>query len=162
MKINSFPGYLTDIQWTLDTKNPLYNEPLDTTNLRDGHHPDDFKWNRTLYNESLDTKNHLPGYKRVHCIQGSLYIGGNKVIATDAQQVQALIHTQDCIDEFCCLDNEDKQFPGWPNQYIGEHKITGTDAAQVKSWYTPKTAFMTGKDRWMYRKLGIRHKPPVW
>ena len=49
------------LQWTLDTTNPLYNEPLDTTNLLDGHHPDKFKWNCVLYNESLDTTNHLPG-----------------------------------------------------------------------------------------------------
>ena len=57
----------TQLQWTLDTTNPLYNEPLDTTNLRDGHHPEKFKRNRVLYNASLDTMNHLLGYKRVRC-----------------------------------------------------------------------------------------------
>ena len=65
--------FLIHLQWTLDTTNPLYNEPLDTKNLLDGHHPDEFKWNHVLYNEFLDAPNHLLGYKRVRCIRVSLY-----------------------------------------------------------------------------------------
>ena len=58
----------------LYTVNPGYNETLDTTNLCDGHHPDECKWNHILHNKSLYIANHLQGFKRVRCIQGSLYI----------------------------------------------------------------------------------------
>ena len=61
------------VQWTLHTTNPLYNVSLDTKYLRNGHHPDEINWNRVVYNESPDKTNRLLGYKRVCCIQSSLY-----------------------------------------------------------------------------------------
>ena len=68
----SSSGFTVHLPYAYELKVNCTWYQQDTTNLRDGHHPDEFKWNRILYNESLDTTNHLPGYKRVRCIQGSL------------------------------------------------------------------------------------------
>ena len=91
------------------TSNPGYEEPLDTTNLRNGHHPDEFKWNRALHNESLDTTNHLLGYKRVPCIEGLLYsVTCHLQVNFDSTNALGVPRTVLCI--------EDSLYPGSPDR----------------------------------------------